>query len=110
MNLKELEEATALAGQLEELRGAIEALPGDAEIAAHLDENTTALRIVIHLGDGGGVSAPVGAADRSLIVDMLRKSLAQLDNDLVTLLAGFGVNAEQQVLQTGTEAQGATLH
>lgn len=94
MNLKDLEEVNALASQLEDLRGAVEALPNDDEIGAHLDENPNSLRIMIHLGDGAAVSAPVGAADRSLIVGMLRKSLAQLDDDLVTLLAGFGVNAE----------------
>lgn len=102
MNLKDLEEVNALANQLEDLRGAVAALPNDDEIGAHLDENTNSLRIVIHLSDGAGVSAPVGATDRSLIVGMLRKSLAQLEFDLVGLLAGFGVNAEPKP-QVATE-------
>lgn len=105
MNLNELEEVNAIAAQLEDLRGARAALPDDDAILSALAENPQGLRINLHLGHSG-VSAPIPSYLHLTYVQNLRSFMTDLECELVSKLAGFGVNAEQQAPQPGTDDQG----
>lgn len=105
MNIEELEEVNVLFSQLEDLRAARAALPDDATILSTLAENPQGLRINLHLGHSG-VSAPIPSYLHPTYVQNLRSFMADLEDDLVSKLAGFGVNAERQAPQPGTDDQG----